>query len=151
MENARIKYADIIDLPHHQSEKRQHMPMYDRAAQFASFRALSGYDEMVEEEARWTDSEIELSDSMIELINDTVTEIQTMLSNGARPRVSVTYFQPDRYKNGGYYNTLTGLIKKIDEVNKKLIFYGSEDTYDKRTPTIDIAIEKITEITINAE
>ena len=45
-------YADIIDLPHHQSKTRPHMSMHDRAAQFAPFAALQGYSEMVEEEAK---------------------------------------------------------------------------------------------------
>ena len=41
------RYSDIIDLPHHQSVRRPHMPNYNRAAQFAPFAALVGYDEMV--------------------------------------------------------------------------------------------------------
>ena len=45
----RIVYADIIDLLHHQSADRKHMSLHDRAAQFAPFAALVGYDEMVEE------------------------------------------------------------------------------------------------------
>lgn len=43
------KYDDIINLPHHQSEKRPHMSLYDRAAQFAPFAALTGYDKKIEE------------------------------------------------------------------------------------------------------
>lgn len=49
---ARILYGDIIDLPHHQSAEHPHMSLYDRAAQFAPFAALTGYEEMIEEEAR---------------------------------------------------------------------------------------------------
>lgn len=48
----RIVYADIIDLPHHQSSTHPHMSLYDRAAQFAPFAALTGYDDMITEEAR---------------------------------------------------------------------------------------------------
>ena len=43
----RIVYADIIDLPHHQSPTRPRMSLYARSAQFAPFAALSGYDEMI--------------------------------------------------------------------------------------------------------
>mgnify|MGYP007070133937 CR=1 FL=1 len=49
---AREVYADIIDHPRWQSPTRPHMNLYDRAAQFASFAALTGYDDMVNEEAR---------------------------------------------------------------------------------------------------
>lgn len=51
-QNARIVYADIINLPHFQSTKRPHMSLYDRAAQFAPFAALTGFDDMVTEELR---------------------------------------------------------------------------------------------------
>ena len=54
----RIVYADIIDLPHHQSTTHPHMSLYDRAAQFAPFAALTGYDDMITEEARKTNDSI---------------------------------------------------------------------------------------------
>ena len=54
MNDAHIIYGDIIDLPHHQSQVHPHMSLYDRAAQFAPFAALTGYDDMISEEARET-------------------------------------------------------------------------------------------------
>lgn len=42
-------YDDIIDLPRHVSEKRLPMPLHDRAAQFALFAALTGYDAAIDE------------------------------------------------------------------------------------------------------
>ena len=57
------KYDKIIDLPHHQSKNHPQMPLYDRAAQFAPFAALTGYDDLVEETARVTDEKIELGES----------------------------------------------------------------------------------------
>lgn len=108
MENrdAKTVYADIIHLPHHQSENRPHMPLYDRAAQFAPFAALSGHENMITEEARLTDSEIELSDSEIDIINGVIAEIFFLVENGAHPTVSVTYFKPDLYKKGGAMSDL---------------------------------------------
>lgn len=41
------KYDDIIDMPHHVSRDRPHMPIADRAAQFAPFAALTGHDDAV--------------------------------------------------------------------------------------------------------
>ena len=40
-------YDDIINLPHHQSKNHPRMSLYDRAAQFAPFAALTGYDDAV--------------------------------------------------------------------------------------------------------
>ena len=51
------KYDDIIHLPHHQSTERPHMPLHDRSAQFASFAALFGYAEAIEETVALTEAE----------------------------------------------------------------------------------------------
>ena len=146
-DNTRKVYADIIDLPHHQSTARKHMSLYDRAAQFASYKALSGYEDMVIEEARSVDSEIELSENEISIINAVIGEISERTANGDRPTVSITYFKPDHHKKGGSYETLTGIVKKFDPTDKKLIFYGSDDIGDKRIPTADIPVSRIIKIT----
>lgn len=44
-------YADIIDLPHHQSQRHPHMSLHDRAAQFAPFAALTGHSTMLSQTA----------------------------------------------------------------------------------------------------
>ena len=45
-------YADIIDLPHHVSKRHPQMSMWNRAAQFAPFAALTGYEDAIQESAR---------------------------------------------------------------------------------------------------
>ena len=45
------KFEDIIGHKHHTSEKHPPMTLHDRAAQFAPFAALTGYDEEIEETA----------------------------------------------------------------------------------------------------
>ena len=147
-EDARSVYADIIDLPHRQSAVRKHMSLYDRAAQFASYKALSGYEDMVLEEARLTDSEIELSENETDIINAVISELADRISNGDHPVVSAAYFKPDKYKKGGSYEILTGIIKKIDPIEKKMIFYGSDDTENKQVKPVSIPIEKLLSITI---
>ena len=42
-------YSDIIDLPHHVSSTHPQMSRINRAAQFASFAALKGYDDVIRE------------------------------------------------------------------------------------------------------
>ena len=45
-------YDDIINLPHHVSKRHPQMSLWNRAAQFASFSALSGFDDAIDEETR---------------------------------------------------------------------------------------------------
>lgn len=52
-------YKDIINLPHHVSRRHQQMPVADRAAQFAPFAALTGYNEALDEAARQTAEKME--------------------------------------------------------------------------------------------
>ncbi len=51
------KYGDIINLPHHVSKNHPQMPVASRAAQFASFAALSGYEEAIDETAKEVNEE----------------------------------------------------------------------------------------------
>ncbi len=51
------KYDDIINLPHHQSKTRPHMSLYDRAAQFSPFSALTGYDDILKDAAKQNEDE----------------------------------------------------------------------------------------------
>ena len=45
-------YDDIINLPHHVSKRHPQMSMWNRAAQFAPFAALTGYEESIHESAK---------------------------------------------------------------------------------------------------
>ena len=114
------QYEDIIHMPHHVSAKRPHMSNYDRAAQFSPFAALTGYDSAIEETARLTDRQIELSDDKIEAIDAVLQVVGEHVEE--RPEVAVCYFKPDSKKAGGAYRTVTGKVKKIDGIEKKLLF-----------------------------
>lgn len=113
------RYDDIIQLPHHQSTKRAHMSLHDRAAQFSPFAALTGHEAAIEETARRTEEEITLDDTMIADISDKLYEISQHLSE--KWRVSITYFRPDEKKAGGAYLTDVGTIKKINEAEQLVI------------------------------
>lgn len=118
------KYEDIIHLPHHQSTKRKHMSMHDRAAQFSPFDALTGYDEAIQETARLTDSEIELEENELDILN---AKLQIILEHiHEHPLITITYFEKDEKKSGGAYLTLTDNIKKIDDVDHVLFFQNGE-------------------------
>lgn len=104
-------YDDILQLPHHVSKKRKQMSQHDRAAQFAPFAALVGYDSAVEETARLTGQRIELDENEKQLLNARLQVIKEHL--GQNFQVSITYFVPDKRKSGGSYHTETGVVKKI--------------------------------------
>ena len=116
--SGREAYPDIIDLPHWQSSKRNHMSLYDRAAQFAPFAALSGYDDMIAEEARQTGVKAEQD---LEMLNRKISMVNHLLTSGVQPTLSFTVFVPDEFKDGGEYTDVTGTVTKIDAVNKKVI------------------------------
>lgn len=106
------KYKDIINLPHKQSSKRPRMSLLDRAAQFAPFAALTGYDDAIKETGRLTDERIEMSEEKLSVLN---ARYQILVDHlGEEPEVAVTHFVPDIYKTGGSYITTTGVVKKLD-------------------------------------
>ena len=127
-------YGDIINLPYKKSKKYKHMSQKDRAAQFAPFAALTGHDAAIKETARLTDERLELSDEVIMKLNDQLNMIRDNI--GTEQEVSITYFVPDDKKSGGAYLTHSGIVKKIDEFERKLIM--QDETV--------IPIEQISEI-----
>lgn len=104
-------YDDIINLPHHVSERHPQMSMYNRAAQFAPFAALTGQDSAITEAARLTEAEEELSESDAEVLNRKLAYLQSL---DEKPTISVTYFVPDDKKEGGSYHTATGIVKSVE-------------------------------------
>ncbi len=114
------KYKDIINLPHHVSKTRNPMSLYNRVAQFAPFAALTGYNDAIKETARLTEQKIELSDELKNMLNQ---KIKLIIENiKLQPEVVITYFVHDNKKSGGVYKTISGNVKRIDEVEKCIIF-----------------------------
>lgn len=113
------EYDDIINLPRHISRKRSPMSIINRAAQFSPFAALTGHDEAVKETARLTDNRIELDEYMKVALNDKLQISIRELEK--RPKIKITYFQPDEIKKGGAYIAIENKVKKIDEY-KQLIY-----------------------------
>lgn len=131
------KYDDIINLPHHISKKHPQMTLEARAAQFAPFAALTGYDDEVKETARLTNRRIELDDEAKSILDNKIQIILERISQ--RPTVSITYFIPDTRKAGGEYVTITGIIKKVDGYNQVIVL-------ENRT---EIPINEIIDIDMN--
>ena len=112
-------YEDIIHLPHHVSRNHPQMPMLDRAAQFAPFAALTGYEAAVGETARLTAERRELDAQEAEELNRRLAELIVRLPD--RPEATVEYFVPDDRKSGGAYVTVTGRVRHISVPERTLV------------------------------
>ena len=112
------KYDEIMGLPHHVSKTRPQMPMSDRAAQFAPFAALTGYDAAIKETGRLTDERIELDVEALSALDMKYQFLMEALDEA--PEVTITYFQPDARKDGGKYMTATGAVKKVDDFERRI-------------------------------
>ena len=113
-------YEDIVGLPPHISKKHPQPTMLERAARFSPFAAITGYEEMVLEEARVTDERIELDEGTKEILN---AKLQMAMDfANSEPEITVTYFVADKKKAGGAYVKHAGVIKKIDEYERVVIF-----------------------------
>ena len=138
----RNPYEDIIHLPHHQSATRPHMSLYDRAAQFSPFAALTGFDGVIAETGRMTERKIELSEYERSLLDQQLIRIDEELRKGNHPEITVVYFVPDPRKAGGAYEEYTGRVRSIDAVEKCVVFLAE----NRRSAGKRIRIDGIAEI-----
>lgn len=111
-------YDDIINLPHYISKKHRPMPREARAAQFAPFAALTGYESDVNEAARYTGKRRELGEYETERLNRRINEIRNGIHGSTE--VIITYFKPDEKKAGGEYLNIGGRVRKIDDYGRTL-------------------------------
>ena len=114
-----MSYEDILYLPHPVSKKHPRMSMIDRAAQFAPFAALTGYDGVIAETARLTDGEMFLDVGAEAELDARLREIRENIH--LHPQITLTYFRPDSRKSGGAYVTVSGKVKKIDAYTQTLV------------------------------
>ena len=121
-----MNYDDIINLKRPIS-KHPHQSVESRASQFAPFAALVGYDEQVKETARLTTNKIEIDDGLKEILNNKLNYLNKHLDE--KKEVSVIYFIKDLKKNGGKYITKTGIVKRIDTINKFIKFTDNDIIY----------------------
>ena len=124
------KYDDIINLPYEKSKTHPHMSNSDRAAQFAPFAALTGYEELIRETARITQKKIVLSTEKKLDISNKLEYISTLKDNNID--ITIIYFVKDKSKSGGKY---------VEETTKKIKI----DTYHK-TIKINNSVVKIDDI-----
>ena len=129
------RYDEIMELPHHVSTTRPQMPLSDRAAQFAPFAALTGYDSAIKETGRLTDERIELDEEALTALDRKYQLLMDALDD--TPEVTIIYFQPDERKAGGQYVSATGTVKKVDTFGRRILLQDGtriplDSVYDLR-------------------
>lgn len=128
------KYDAILHLPHHVSKKHPPMPMADRAAQFAPFAALTGYDAAIRENARLTQERITPAEAELAALDRRFRLLQE------QPEVRLTRFRPDKRKSGGAYETVSGIVKQIDSIARRIRLLDGTDIPMDDVLTLDGAL-----------
>lgn len=111
---------ELLSMPRYRLRHHRPMPEMSRAAQFAPFAALTGFDDEIDETARLTDTQHELTEMQLDALNQALAR----LAEQKKPQIRVTYFQPDAKKAGGAYLTYTGTLRFLDEGELLLRFVG---------------------------
>lgn len=104
-------YDDIIHLDRPVSKRHRPMERSKRAAQFAPFAALTGYEDCISEASRFVDKPLDLDEQALEELNQ---RLSNALSDPSC-RVRFTIFRPDPLKEGGVTEKVVGQIKKFNE------------------------------------
>ncbi len=107
-----LRDQELLEMERPVSARHAPMRRCDRAAQFAPFAALSGFDETVQEAGRLTQAQIELAENEREALNDALVRLAACLPE--QPEVRLTYFQPDAKKSGGTYRTILTRVRRLD-------------------------------------
>ncbi len=127
------KYRDIINLPHHVSKKHPQMSIERRAAQFAPFAALTGYEDVISDKSRITELKRILGEDHKAQLDEKFGRLMADIPN---EEITLVFFQEDTVRKGeGAYVSYTGTIKKIDTYNRNITFMDKsvislDDIYD---------------------
>lgn len=114
------KYEDILYLPRPVSTRYAPLDVADRAAQFASFAAVTGFDGAIRETARLTQGALELDEDSKIVLDRKIQWLQQNIHR--QPQAIFLCFVPDERKQGGAYIHAQGCVKKLDVLNRRLEF-----------------------------
>lgn len=114
------------------------MPRLSRAAQFAPFAALTGYDAEIRETARLTREQAELDEDQKAALDEKLRLL--LLRRGERPQVAIFCFVPDGRKSGGAYVTVTGRFRNVDPLARTVILEDAPPVPIERIYEIESAL-----------
>ncbi|MBR4549525.1 MAG: hypothetical protein IKO83_06375 [Oscillospiraceae bacterium] len=115
------RYDELLYRPRPLSAEHPAVPLRERAAQFAAFQALNGFEEEIEEEARWTEEAFELDESRKEILD---ARLRCLV--GSRRHAVFLWFRPDGKKAGGGFVRSCGAVKKVDLLARVLCLENGE-------------------------
>lgn len=115
-------YRELLQLPHHRSQTHAPMPRRDRAAQFAPFAALTGFDAQLRETERQTQAQAEPNEDALQELDQSLHTLFACVHT--QPAVQVRWFVPDAKKSGGAYKTAAGRVLQLDR-NRSLLVLDS--------------------------
>ncbi len=130
------KYSDIINLPHHESKTHPHMSRLDRAAQFAPFAALTGYEEAIIDAAKINEEKKLLASDEIDEIRNRLLVIESQLSY--KPFIKIVYYEKNKENGRGNYLNYEGQVKNIDRENNKIVFVSGKIILFKQIYKIEL-------------
>ena len=114
-----FKYRDILNMKYPNPEIERDFPdKILREAQFAPFAALTGYNDAIDEAARQTDRKIELDEYEIERLNN---KLKYLSEASETDEVVITYYVPDKKKDGGAYVSKSGIVIKVREYERDIV------------------------------
>lgn len=113
-------YDDIINIEYPTSRKYKKMPLISRAVQFAPFAALTGFDEQVNETARFVDECHELTDDEKNMLDMNMQLLEKNIE--FHPTATIVYFVKDDKKSGCAYHKISGRIRRIEKEEGIIIF-----------------------------
>ena len=113
-------YKDILNSEYPNRETEKDFPdKVNRAAQFAPYAALVGFEDIVHETARLTERKIEPDENQKEIINRNICYVKDNIEQNIK--VDITYFVKDELKAGGSYVQEKVVIEKIREFEKEIV------------------------------
>lgn len=118
MSEKEFPYADLLHRPYRPVPGRKRMSLHDRAAQFAPFAALTGFDDEIAETARLTESFSGPDEEETALLNERMRFLSEHLAE--RPFITAICFRKDEKKKGGSFVTVEGNLKYLDEIERSI-------------------------------
>lgn len=114
-----FKYKGILNMKYPNPEIERDFPdKILREAQFAPFAALTGYNDAIDEAARQTDRKIGLDEYEIERLNN---KLKYLSEVSETDEVVITYYVPDKKKDGGAYVSKSGIVIKVREYERDIV------------------------------